>query len=144
MFEIRRRLRAVALLCASGVCLAQDFPRAPANVAAAEAAGLHRVDTQTLQRAYGGKRLVRTDKNDRIRLELRADGTLDYADDNGVTDSGSWGVLDRNGGTLCRRFAKQMGGRTCFIYFAAPDGIYWFGYSPDSGQWRDTTRAAPE
>jgi len=87
-------------------------------------------------------RVFKTASGEVVRLELHADGTLDYADDKGVADTGSWAVLARNGGVVCRRYSKQMGGRVCVVYFAAPDNEYWFGYSADSGQWRDTTRPA--
>ena len=120
---------------------AQDFPLPPPTRSAAEAAGLPRVEAEKLSRDYAGKRVMLTSKSELIQLDLRVDGTLDYADDKGVTDTGSWSVTARDAGTLCRRFSKQMGGRTCDVYFAAPDGVHWFGYDPDTGRWRDTTRA---
>jgi len=120
---------------------AQDFPAAPPTAGAAEATGLRRVDAAELNRHYAGKRMLRTARGDQVQLDLRPDGTLDYTDDKGVTDTGNWSVTARNGGTLCRRYSKQMGGRSCDIYFAAPDGVHWFGYDPDTGKWADTTRA---
>jgi hypothetical protein len=120
---------------------AQDFPLAPPTKSAAEAAGLGRVDAQELSRDYPGKRVLLTARGELIHLDLRPDGTLDYADHKGVTDTGSWSVTARDEGTLCRRFSKQMGGRICDVYFVAPDGVHWFGYDPDTGRWRDTTRA---
>ncbi len=129
------------LLTALAGAEAQDFPAAPPTKSVAEAAGLRRVEAPELSRDFPGKRAMLTGKGELIRLDLRADGTLDYADDKGVTDTGSWSVTARDGGTLCRRFSKQMGGRTCDVYFAAPDSVHWFGYDPDTGQWRDTTRA---
>jgi len=120
---------------------AQDFPVAPPTKSAAEALGLRRVEATELSRDFAGKRALLTTKGEVIHLDLRPDGTLDYADDKGVTDTGSWSVTARDAGTLCRRISKQMGGRTCDVYFAAPDGVHWFGYDPGTGQWRDTTRA---
>ena len=93
-----------------------------------------------MSKQYAGKRVLRTAKGELIHLELRPDGTLDYADERNATDTGSWSVTARKGGTLCRRYSKQMGGRSCDIYFAAPDGVHWFGYDPDTLQWSDTTR----
>jgi catechol 2,3-dioxygenase-like lactoylglutathione lyase family enzyme len=130
-------LTAVAYTCLG----ADDFPAAPPSVSVAEAAGLHRIDAAELNQAYAGRRVLRAATGESIRLDLRPDGTLDYADDKGVTDTGSWSATARNGGTLCRRYSKQMGGRSCVIYFAAPDGVNWFGYDANSGQWRDTTHA---
>jgi hypothetical protein len=119
---------------------AEEAPIAPTTAAEAVAAGLKRVDATELGQRYGGARLLITDKGQAIRLELHPDGTLDYLDDKGGADNGNWLVQTRNGGSVCRRYSKQMGGRTCVVYFAAPDGVYWFGYGADDGRWRDTTR----
>jgi len=128
---------ALAALSAFG---ASDFPTAPPTAGAAETTGLRRVDAAELSQQYAGKRVLLTAKGELIHLELRADGTLDYADERSVTDTGSWSVTARKGGMLCRRYSKQMGGRSCDIYFAAPDGVHWFGYDPETLQWSDTTR----
>ena len=119
---------------------AQDFPSPPATLDGAAAAGLRRVTAEDLAQRYGGARMLKSAGGEIVRLQLHADGTLNYADDRGVTDTGSWTVLPRNGGTLCRRYSKQMGGRVCVVYFTAPDGLHWFGYSAETGTWRDTTR----
>jgi hypothetical protein len=119
---------------------AEEVPIAPATVTAAAAAGLKRVDATELGERYGGARVLITDKGQVIHLELHPDGTLNYLDDKGGTDTGSWLVQARNGGTVCRRYSKQMGGRSCVVYFAAPDDVHWFGYGADDGRWRDTTR----
>ena len=134
-------LAGLILLTALAGAEALDFPVAPPSKSAAESAGLRRVDAAQLSRDYAGKRMFLTARGELIRLDLRTDGTLDYADDKGVTDTGNWSVTARDEATLCRRFSKQMGGRSCDVYFAAPDGVHWFGYDPDTGQWRDTTRA---
>jgi hypothetical protein len=140
--KISTTLTAAALLMLP-ICdaLAQDVPAAPPTAAQAEAAGLQRVGATELGQRYGGARLLITDKGEVIRLQLRPDGTLDYWDEKRGTDTGSWLVQMRNGGTVCRRYSKQMGGRTCVVYFAAADGVHWFGYGADDGRWRDTTRA---
>lgn len=141
MVRARVWLTGVILVATVADAEAQDFPPAPPTASAAKAEGLRRVEAAELNRDYAGKRVLLTGKGELIRLDLRPDGTLAYADDKGVTDSGSWSVTAQDHGTLCRRFSKQMGGRTCNVYFAAPDGVHWFGYDPDTGQWRDTTRA---
>src|SRR5262245_5693026 len=128
------------VLAALPALAAPDFPAAPPTASAAEAAGLRRVDAAEMSKQYAGKRVLRTAKGELIHLELRPDGTLDYADAPKATGTGSWSVTARKGGTLCRRYSKQMGGRSCDIYFAAPDGVHWFGYDPDTLQWSDTTR----
>jgi hypothetical protein len=140
--RISTTLLAAALLMLQ-ICgaLAEDVPAAPPTAAEAEAAGLQRVSATELGQRYGGARLLITDKGQVIRLQLRSDGTLDYRDEKGGTDTGSWQVQTRNGGTVCRRYSKQMGGRICVVYFAAADGVHWFGYGGDDGRWRDTTRA---
>src|SRR5262249_38318219 len=119
---------------------ASDFPPAPPTAGAADAAGLRRLDATELSQQYAGKRALRTAKGELIHLELRADRTLDYADERGGTGTGGWSGTGRKGGVLCRRYSKQMGGRSCDIYFTAPDGVHWFGYDPDTSQWSDTTR----
>jgi len=121
--------------------LADDVPAAPPTAADAHAAGLQRVDADALTERYAGTRLLITDKGQVIQLELRADGTLEYKDDKGSADTGNWLVQRRNGGILCRRYSKQMGARTCVAYFAAADGVHWFGYGAEDGRWRDTTRS---
>src|ERR1700752_3064735 len=133
-------LSAVVALAALTALGALDFPTAPPTAGAAEAAGLRRVDAAELTGRYAGRRVLLTAKGELIHLELRPDGTLDYADERSVTDTGSWSVTARKGGMLCRRYSKQMGGRSCDVYFAAPDGVHWFGYDPDTLQWSDTTR----
>lgn len=138
--------RPVALLVAGAALLltcsafAQSFPDAPPDIAAAEKAGLKRVDTATLRSNYPGKRVARNLRGQIVHTELKPDGTLTYADDGGVTDSGSWSVSERNGGMMCRAYSKQMGRRFCTLYFAAPDGTHYFGYNPEDKLWRVTTR----
>ena len=140
--KIRQTL-AVALLLTMEICGAQseDIPPAPPTASAAEASGLQRVGSPELGERYGGARWLVTDKGQIVRLRLHADGSLEYQDDNGGADTGNWLVQPRQGGTLCRSYSKQMGGRTCVIYFAAGDGVHWFGYGADDGRWRDTTRS---
>jgi hypothetical protein len=139
---MRFRQTSAALFLMMQIARAQggDVPSAPSTAADAEAAGLLRVGVVELGRQYGGTRLLLTDKGQVVRLRLHADGSLEYADDNGGVDTGNWLVQTREGGTLCRSYSKQMGGRTCVIYFAAADGVHWFGYGADDGRWRDTTR----
>jgi len=138
-----RRAVAVAVLFMTAICRAQgeDTPPAPSTASEAEAAGLQRVGAPELGQRYRGARLLVTDKGQVVRLRLNADGSLEYQDDNGGVDTGNWLVQPRKGGTLCRSYSKQMGGRTCVIYFAATDGVHWFGYGADDGRWRDTTRS---
>jgi hypothetical protein len=128
-----------ALVFACGV-LAQSFPDAPPDAAAAEKAGLQRIDGATLRSSYPGKRVARNLRGQIVHTELKPDGTLTYADDGGVTDTGTWSLSERNGGMLCRAYSKQMGRRFCTLYFAAPDGIHYFGYNPEDRLWRVTTR----
>jgi hypothetical protein len=138
-----RGILALAVLLMMQTCRAQgeDMPAAPSTASEAEAAGLPRVGSSELGQHYGGTRLLITDKGQVVRLRLHADGSLEYLDDSGAADTGNWLVQPRKGGTLCRSYSKQMGGRTCVIYFAAADGVHWFGYGADDGRWRDTTRS---
>jgi hypothetical protein len=121
--------------------VADDFPAPPPTVDDAITSGLRRVPAEEIAQAYPGARMLKAYGGEVVRLQLRSDGSLDYTDDRGVSDTGNWAVLPRNGGTLCRRYSKMMGGRVCVIYYAAPDGLHWFGFSAESGQWRDTTRS---
>ena len=132
---------AVLLIMQTRGVQGEDMPPAPPTASEAEAAGLQRVGASELGQHYGGIRLLATDKGQVVRLRLHADGSLEYRDDNGGADTGNWLVQPRKGGTLCRSYSKQMGGRTCVIYFAAGDGVHWFGYGADDGRWRDTTRS---
>jgi len=134
-------LAAVLLIMGMGRAHGEDIPAAPPTAIEAEAAGLQRVGSPELSQRYGGTRLLVTDKGQVVQLRLHADGSLEYRDDNGGVDTGNWLVQPRRGGTLCRSYSKQMGGRTCVIYFAAADGVHWFGYAADDGRWRDTTRS---
>jgi hypothetical protein len=135
------RVAALAVLVSLiGIGAAQDFPPAPPDVAAAEAAGLKRVDAATLKRDYPGKRVARSVRGQLVHTELKADGTLTYVDDAGNVDSGTWSVTERNGGMICRAYSKQMGRRFCTLYYAALDGTHYFGYNPEDKAWRATTR----
>ncbi len=122
------------------VACAQEFPVAPPDIASAEAAGLRRIDAAELRRNYPGKRIARSVGGHVVRTDLKADGTLQYADDGGGADTGNWSLSERNSGMICRAYSKQMGRRFCTIYYAAPDGIHYFGYNPDDKAWRVTTR----
>ena len=142
---MQRNLRAITLACAAMLmraAVAQDFPPAPPNIPAAEAAGLRRIDAAELKSNYPGKRIAQSYRGPVVRTELKADGTLEYADNAGGVDTGSWSFTERNGGMICRAYSKQMGRRFCTIYYAAPDGIHYFGYNPEDKAWRATTRRA--
>jgi len=128
-----------AALLAEGAA-AQQFPPAPADIAAAEAAGLRRIDAAELQRSYPGKRIAQSNRGLIVQTELRADGSVQYTDDAGGADTGTWTISERNGGAICRAYSKQMGRRFCTVYYAAPDGVHYFGYNPDDKAWRVTTR----
>ena len=130
----------VVAFCWGVTAWPEDFPLPPPTADAASASGLRRIEAEELKQRYGGARVVKGISGEIVRLDLHEDGTLDYADDKGVADTGSWAVLARSGGVVCRRYSKQMGGRICLVYFAAPGEEYWFGYSADGGQWRDTAR----
>ena len=140
MHKTTEALLLTSLAFAMSAALAQDFPPAPPDIRAAEAAGLRRVGAAELKRDYPAKRIARNLRGQTVHTELNADGTLQYADDTGLTDTGSWSVSERNGGMICRAYSKQMGRRFCSIYYAAPDGIHYFGYNPEDQAWRVTTR----
>jgi hypothetical protein len=128
-----------AALMAEGAA-AQQFPPAPADIAAAEAAGLQRIDVAELQRSYPGKRIAQSARGVIVQTEARADGSVEYSDDAGGADTGTWSASKRYGGAICSAYSKQMGQRFCTVYYAAPDGVHYFGYSPDDKAWRMTTR----
>jgi len=140
-----RSPRATLLACAAllaSTAAAQDFPPAPPDIPAAEAAGLRRIGVAELKSNYPGKRIALSYRGPVVRTELKADGTLDYADNAGGLDTGSWSLTERNGGMICRAYSKQMGRRFCTVYYAAPDGVHYFGYNPEDQGWRVTTRRA--
>lgn len=138
-------IRAIMPVCAAmlvNAAAAQEFPPAPPDIPAAEAAGLHRIDANELKSSYPGKRIAQSYRGPVVRTQLKADGTLEYADNAGGVDTGSWSFTERNGGMICRAYSKQMGRRFCTVYYAAPDGIHYFGYNPEDKAWRVTTRRA--
>src|SRR5690349_20728670 len=97
--------RAWVLACATMLAAsaaAQDFPAAPPSVAAAEAAGLRRIDAAELKRSYAGRRIAQSSRGLILRTELKADGSVEYQDSAGGADTGSWSVSERGGGSICR------------------------------------------
>ena len=136
----------LAALLSSGVGHAaeQAFPVAPQSAAQAREQGLQRVDADTLRRIYGGVREAQNLKGEVTRQELLPDGKLLYSNDKGVSGTGSWSVVDENGGMICRTFDFQSGRRFCTIYYAARDGVHLFGYNAQDQLWRITTRHIQE
>lgn len=140
MHRTARAWLLAAAISFTSAALALEFPPAPPDIAAAEAAGLRRIDAAELKRDYPGKRIARSLRTQTVHTDLKADGTLQYADDAGVSDTGTWSLSERNGGMICRAYSKQMGRRFCTVYYAAPDGVHYFGYNPEDKAWRVTTR----
>lgn len=130
------------LFVMAGICLAvgQPFPIAPKTVDDAQAQGLARMDATALASSYGGVREAQNLKGEITRQELRPDGKLTYSNDAGVSGTGTWSVVDEDGGMVCRTFDFQGGRRFCTIYYAAPDGIHLFGYNAKDKIWRITSR----
>jgi hypothetical protein len=133
-------LLGIGLCCAVSVAAVEPFPEAPRSTAEAQALGLQRVDAATLAKTYGGVREAQNLKREVTRQELRPDGTLTYTNDAGVSGTGTWSVVDENGGMICRTFDFQGGRRFCTIYYAAQDGVHLFGYNAQDKVWRITTR----
>ena len=138
----RFMLLAIGLSCAVCVEAAEAFPEAPKSTNDAEALGLPRVDARMLAKTYGGVREAQNLKGEVTRQDLRPDGTLSYTNDAGVSGTGTWSVVDENGGMICRTFDFQGGRRFCTIYYAAADGVHLFGYNAQDKLWRITTRRA--
>jgi hypothetical protein len=67
---------------------------------ALETAGLRRVGAAELKKNYPGKRIAESYRGLVVRTELKPDGTLDYADNAGGVDSGTWSFTERNGGMM--------------------------------------------
>ena len=137
-----RRVWILAALLSSGVGHATEhtFPVAPQSAAQAQEQGLQRLDADTLRRIYGGVREAQNLKGELTRQELLPDGKLLYSNDKGVSGTGTWSVVDEDGGMICRTFDFQGGRRFCTIYYAAPDGVHLFGYNAHDQLWRITTR----
>ena len=132
------------LFVMTGLCFAagQPFPIAPKSANEAEAQGLTRMDAGSLAKSYGGVREAQNLKGEITRQELRPDGKLTYSNDAGVSGTGTWSVVDEEGGMVCRTFDFQGGRRFCTIYYAATDGIHLFGYNASDKLWRITSRPA--
>src|SRR5215813_3286011 len=109
--SMQTMMQVILLACATlymGAVAGQGFPPAPPDVSAAEAAGLRRIDAAELKQNYPGKRIAQSNRGLTVMTNLKADGTIEYSDSAGGTDTGTWSVSERNGGSICRAYSKQM------------------------------------
>jgi hypothetical protein len=135
-------LGAAALLVASPGAAA-DFPPAPADAAAAGAAGLQRLATERLKTEFTGAREERNSRGENYVAHYGADGRIELRAGSSLIDSGTFSVTGQRGGSLCLMLDKQMNQRLCSIWFVAPDGVHLFGYNPSDGRLRAISRAIP-
>jgi hypothetical protein len=121
----------------------QDFPAAPASLAAAEASGLRRVGAQDLKAAFLGQREERSARGESYVASYQADGRVELRAGSTLIDRGTFSISGRQGGSLCLMLDKQMNQRLCTIWVAAPDSLHLYGYNPGDGGLRTLSRALP-
>lgn len=132
---------AAIALASFGQCAAADFPEPPADVAAAETAGLRKLSAAELKSAFAGSREERSSRGEVYRAEYRPDGGVELRAGGTLVDRGSFSVTGQSGGSVCLMLEKQMNQRLCTIWFAAPDDSHLFGYNPTDGKLRVVSRA---
>jgi len=116
------------------------FPVAPADASAAAGAGLQRLDSSELKKAFSGKRSEQDGRGKSYVAEYGADGSVILGNTSGLIDRGTFTVVRQNGGGVCLRLEQQMNQRMCAIWFRADDGIHLFGYNPRDGKLRAVSR----
>jgi hypothetical protein len=135
-------LAAAALLMAKP-CTAAEFPPAPADAAAAEAAGLQRLAADRLKVEFTAAREERNSRGENYVAHYGVDGRIELrAGGSSLIDRGTFSVTGQRGGSVCLMLEKQMNQRLCSIWFAAPDGVHLFGYNPSDGRLRAISRPA--
>jgi hypothetical protein len=132
---------AVAALLVARPCAAVEFPPAPADVAAAEAAGLERLAPDRLKREFAAAREERSSRGESYVAHYAPDGAVELRAGSSLVDRGTFSVTGQRGGSVCLMLEKQMNQRLCSIWFAAPDGVHLFGYNPSDGKLRAISRA---
>jgi len=135
-------LAAAALLMAKP-CTAAEFPPAPADAAAAEAAGLQRLAADRLKVEFTAAREERNSRGENYVAQYAADGGVELRTGSSLIDRGTFSVTGQRGGSVCLMLEKQMNQRLCSIWFAAPDGVHLFGYNPSDGRLRAISRPLP-
>jgi hypothetical protein len=134
---------AAALAAAAAPAWPQDFPAAPASIAAAEAGGLRRVGVDDLKAAFAGQREERSARGESYVADYQADGRIELRAGSALVDRGTYSISGRQGGSLCLMLDKQMNQRLCTIWVAAPDSLHLYGYNPGDGTLRTLSRALP-
>jgi hypothetical protein len=132
---------AAAALLSAGLCAAAEFPPAPADTAAAEAAGLQRVTVDRLKLEFTAEREERGSRGENYVAHYAADGAVELRAGSSLIDRGTFSVTGQRGGSVCLMLEKQMNQRLCSIWFAASDGVHLFGYNPSDGRLRTVSRA---
>ena len=122
----------------------QAFPVAPADASAAAGAGLRRLDSSELQKAFSGERTEQDARGKTYQATYGADGSVILSNASGLIDRGTFSVTRQAGGGVCLRLEQQMNQRMCAIWFGASDGIHLFGYDPRKGTLRAISRPASE
>ena len=122
----------------------QAFPVAPADASTATGAGLQRLDTTELEKAFSGQRSEQDGRGKSYLAEYGSDGSVILGNTSGLIDRGTFTVVRQNGGGVCLRLEQQMNQRMCAIWFRADDGIHLFGYNPRDGKLRAVSRPGSE
>ena len=122
----------------------QAFPTAPVEVSSATDAGLQRLDTSDLKRAFAGKRLEQDGRGKSYIAEYGSDGSVILSNASGLIDRGTFTIIRQYGGGICLRLEQQMNQRMCAIWYRADDGSHLFGYNPRDGKLRAVSRPDSE
>ncbi len=143
MSNLAKVLYLLALL-SQPVIADQAFPVAPADASIATAAGLQRLDTTELEKAFSGERSEQNAHGKIYRAEYGVDGSIILSNTSGLIDRGTFSITRQAGGGVCLRLEQQMNQRMCAIWFLADDGIHLFGYNPRDGKLRAVSRPGSE
>lgn len=122
----------------------QAFPSAPAEASIATDAGLQRLDTSDLKKAFSGKRSEQDGRGKSYIAEYGSDGSVILSDTSGMIDRGTFTIIRQYGGGICLRLEQQMNQRMCAVWYRADDGIHLFGYNPRDGKLRAVSRPGSE
>jgi hypothetical protein len=131
---------AVVALLVARPSAAAEFPPAPGDAAAAEAAGLERLAADRLKGEFAAAREERNSRGENYVAHYAANGAVELRAGSSLIDRGTFSVTGQRGGSLCLMLQKQMNQRLCSVWFAAPDGVHLFGYNPADGKLRAISR----
>lgn len=94
MSDISKALYLLALMSLP-VMADRALPVAPVNASMVAAAGLQRLDTTELKKAFSGKRSEQNVRGKSYRAEYGLDGSVVLDDTSGLMDRGTFSITDK-------------------------------------------------